>query len=78
MPERAVEERHLQLADEHIERGRELMARLRRLIEEARLHEGNVDQATRTLIVMGDVLETFIFHRDGIAQTIADIDAGKL
>ena len=78
MLERAVEERHLQLAEAHVMRALELIARTERLIQEARQRGGNVEPAMRSLDAMRDVLSAFSAHRDYLAGTISDIDAGRL
>jgi len=75
---RAMEERHLQLADAHIVRARELTSRLQHLIEHARRHDGDVEEAMRNLAAMVDAMATFVAHRDMIIRTLADIDAGRM
>ena len=78
MLDRATEERHLRLADEHIHHAQDLIRRLQEIVEHARSCNGDVEQAVHSLAAMNDVLATFVAHRNTILQTISDIDAGKL
>ena len=78
MLDRAVEERHLQLADAHVLRALELIVRTQGLVEEARQRGSNVEPALRSLSAMQDLLSTFTAHRDFLVRTISDIDAGRL
>lgn len=78
MLNRADEEKHLQLADAHVVRAEELIARTERLIQDSARHGGYVEPAMRSLDAMRDVLSAFVAHRDYLLRTISDIDAGRL
>lgn len=70
--------RHLAEADEHVSNGSRLISRLEATV--SRLQEDGRDTsiAARSLEALRQAQVTFLEHRDTIAQTIRDIEAGRL
>lgn len=78
MLSREVEERHLREADGRIADARLRLGHFQMLIDGAIGQRQDVEQATRALSSMAEVLAAFVAHREFIVHALADIDAGRL
>jgi hypothetical protein len=78
MPNRAEEEQHLALAVDHVLRGERSVEDLVALIAAETDRGADTTQASALLATARETLAQFRQHREHIAQTIRDIDAGRL
>ena len=78
MPNRAEEVQHLALADEHVLRGERSVEDLVALIAANTGRGADTAQASVLLATVQQTLAQFRQHREHIAQTIRDLDAGLI
>jgi hypothetical protein len=76
--ENAIEAKHLREAERHVADAKRLFSRLEQIVELRPIRGDAVEQATRLLAAMKEALATCVAHRDFIAQTLEDIDDGRL
>jgi hypothetical protein len=78
MPNRAEEQQHLVEADDHIRRAEHALADLRAMVAAEQERGADTTRVRQLLATSEETLEQFRQHRAHIAQTIRDIDAGRL
>ena len=77
MPRQALELRHLAEAEKHVDGARRLIAGMEEHVGTRQASGIDVGEALGTLSLMKELLATFVAHRDLIARTVEEIDAGK-
>lgn len=78
MPSLHVEHQHLADADQHIARAQDSLARMRANLAKAQAPGGGTALEHEAVRAAERALQAFIQHRELIARTIADLEAGRL